>query len=308
MTAISNLTLGMHDRRRLVRAARPVLEEEVERHQRRQDRRQHRHDDDEVVEVIDLCREGRRLLRQPQQAAHQIVHAALPVAAVIARCLCFFMASSFRQRTASRPASARKTSRGPDAHEADHERRVAAGGGVIAVTGHQHLVERGADASAARLDDRHAEVARRVVDAVQVAGDDPFGRQHERDGVVRELLAGRVELVAEADRVGEGARGRAAVGDRRPEWPVRRVLAARQHEHALLRRGEQLGVFRGIDADVDGQEVLPQLETRHARGLHQPVEHQAAQHRAAMVPERDQHRLAPAEQRLDARPGCWRRR
>jgi hypothetical protein len=37
---------------------------------------------------------------------------------------------------------------------------------------------------------------------------------------------------------------------------------ARQREHALLRLREQLRVLAGVDADVDGEEVLAQLQAR----------------------------------------------
>jgi hypothetical protein len=194
-----------------------------------------------------------------------------------------------------------------DTHETHHERRVPALRGVVLVAGLQHLIERRPDPAAAGLDDRHPEVARRIADPVEVAGDNALGGEHERDGVVRELLAGLVVLVAEADRIGEVARRRTAVRHRRPERPVGRGGAvAGEREHAVLSLREQRRVLGGVDADVDGQEVLAELQAGAGRRLDDAVEHQAAKHRAAVVAERDHHRLALPEQRVDARraPGA----
>ena len=47
---------------------------------------------------------------------------------------------------------------------------------------------------------------------------------------------------------------------------------------------------------------LPELEARAGRRLDQAVEHQPAQHRAAVVAQRHQHRLAAAEQRVQLAP------
>src|SRR5205809_158279 len=74
-------------------------------------------------------------------------------------------------------------------------------------TSAEDTIERGPHAAAAGLDQREAEIAGRKVDAVEVAGDGPFGREHEGHRRVGELLGGGVVLVTESDAAGERVRG-----------------------------------------------------------------------------------------------------
>ena len=119
-----------------------------------------------------------------------------------------------------------------------------------------------------------------------------------------ELLRRRVVLVAEADRIGERARRGATVGRREPERPgvagerLAEPLAGLLQDPVLILL-EELGVLAGIDADVDGGVVLAEGEADRLGRLGQAVENQPAQHRAAVIPERDHHRVSLAEQRIE---------
>ena len=83
----------------------PVLQEEGDGGEADAEARDHRHDDDEVVEVVDVVGERRGLLGEEQQAPHELVHAVAPRR--------FFSFNSCLQSTVSKTTSAAKTSRAP---------------------------------------------------------------------------------------------------------------------------------------------------------------------------------------------------
>src|ERR1700740_3261604 len=95
---------------------------------------------------------------------------------------------------------------------------------VVVKTDKEHLVDGGADAVAGGLDQPQPHVARRELDAVEVArGRALAGQQHDARGV-RELLDLLVVEVAEADRAGEPPDRLGAAGQEMPA--VRRLRAA----------------------------------------------------------------------------------
>ena len=84
------------------------------------------------------------------------------------------LAFALRSRQTSppmRPGEREGTARPPARTKPHGVRLVLPGRGVVAVAGEEELVEARADLAVRRLDERQAEVLRRVLDAVQVARD-----------------------------------------------------------------------------------------------------------------------------------------
>ena len=80
----------------------------------------------------------------------------------------------------------------------------------------QDLVDQRADLVVRRLDQRQPQVARRVLDAVEIARDPPLGGEDDDPGGVRELLALGVVDVAEADAAASGLDRRLRPGEEVP--------------------------------------------------------------------------------------------
>src|SRR5213592_2877302 len=95
----------------------------------------------------------------------------------------------------------RERAAGP--HRAHDERAVLAGGGVVVEAEEEELIDRRADLARRGLDQPQAEIARRRLDAVEVARDGTPRRRHDGHRDVRELPPRRVGGVAEADRARE---------------------------------------------------------------------------------------------------------
>src|SRR5215831_5425470 len=91
----------------------------------------------------------------------------------------------------------------PDANRVDHRRAVLPFRRVVVVAEQQDLVADRAELVVRRLDHRQPQVARREVDAEQVARDDALRRRDVDRGRVRELLQALVVGVVETDRRGE---------------------------------------------------------------------------------------------------------
>jgi len=197
-------------------------------------------------------------------------------------------------------------------NEREHERRVSSGHGVVLVTGQQNLIERRADAAVAGLDDGEAEVARRVLDAIEVAGDDPAGRDENATASWANCLLCSSYLYLKPT---DSASARAAAppsfvdsqnGSRRrvvvaaTPWPRRIGGAAAAtlrveglHDAVVGSRGASATSSRGIDADVDGEEVTPEHEPRLLDGLDEPIEDEAGTTSGNGGRRRHEHGLSP---------------
>src|SRR4029453_15559870 len=69
--------------------------------------------------------------------------------------------------------------------------------GIVVETKHQERGGRRSDLALQSLDERETQIARRVVDAVEVARDRPFGRDHEDAAGVRDMPASGIPQIAE---------------------------------------------------------------------------------------------------------------
>src|SRR6266480_5173758 len=96
------------------------------------------------------------------------------------------------------------------------KRAVPAGGGVVVEAEEEKLIDRRADLVGRGLHQPQAEIARRRLDAVEVARDGARGREHDGGRDVRELPARRVGGVAEADRAREAVDRRLLAGQEVP--------------------------------------------------------------------------------------------
>ncbi|TMB01175.1 MAG: hypothetical protein E6J64_19840 [Deltaproteobacteria bacterium] len=113
-----------------------------------------------------------------------------------------------------------------------------------------------------------------------------------------ELRGGSVVAVLEAERLGERAHVRLAAGEERPVLRARAIQAFHRRQVPALRLAGRARRVLRIEAERDALVVLAELQARVVEPLDQALHHQAAEHRALEVDERDHHRLAVAEEVL----------
>jgi hypothetical protein len=175
------------------------------------------------------------------------------------------------------------TGAGEAQHVHDHQ-AVAPGGRVVVEAVEQELVDRAPDALVRGLDQPQAQVARRVLDAVEVARQPARRRQHDHARRVRVLAGLGVVGVAEADRVGQRADLELLADQEAPAVLGGGTVVLAQVALALRAR-ERWGLL-GVDADGDHAEVLARVQRDRAQRGDEPVQDQVAEHRALVVDER----------------------
>src|SRR5688572_17728640 len=94
----------------------------------------------------------------------------------------------------------RERDRAAQAYEVHRNGAVAADGRVVVVAVEQQLVDDRADAPLPRLHQRHPQLLRRVLHAVEIARETAVGRGHEQAAGVRELLRLLVPAIREPRR------------------------------------------------------------------------------------------------------------
>ena len=87
-------------------------------------------------------------------------------------------------------------------HIHDHQ-RVLSRGRIVVKAIQQHLIRRRADSFIRRFHQSQPHIARRILDAVEIARDPPGRRQNHDGAAVRVLVGQRIVDVAEAHRVGQ---------------------------------------------------------------------------------------------------------
>ncbi len=163
-------------------------------------------------------------------------------------------------------------------------------GRVVVEAGQQQLVDGAADLVIRRLHQRQLQVARPVLDAVEVPRQ-PAVRRHDHDPAGVRVLPDRLVVgVPEADRARQHRDLRLVPGQEVPSFSGA-VAAVPPHVVRLLRAGELRRIAR-IEAHRDDVEVLPDRKVQRAQRARQPVEHLGAEHRALEVVQRQDHRPA----------------
>ena len=128
----------------------------------------------------------------------------------------------------------------PTRTSVDHDRAVLPGRRVVVEAEQQHLVDGVPIVLVRRLDSAEPEVARRELDAVEVARRArPSGVSDHDAARVRELLDLVVVGVAEADRVGRAARSLPASPVRKCQPAARLRALVALEVRLLLLRGER---------------------------------------------------------------------
>ena len=117
-----------------------------------------------------------------------------------------------------------------------------------------------ADSLVRRLDQSEPQIARRELDAEEVARDVALRRQHLDRRAVRVLLDRRVVGVAEADRVGQRLIDASRAGQEVPAVGGVRPAVALEVGRLLLRR--QPRALARIEADGDDVELAARLEVQ----------------------------------------------
>ena len=189
-----------------------------------------------------------------------------------------------------------------DLHEPRDEQAVAPRRRVVVKAAQQDLVAERAGLAVRRLEQRELEIARRVVDAVEVARDHAVGSQHEDDRGMRERAGARIAQELEAEPIGERAHARAR---RRRGMATRdRVGLAELAEHARLLARGLIDALGRVEADRRDAILRPELEALALEPGHRgdrAVEHEAAQLRTLVVREHEQDRMRAVEQLAQAR-------
>jgi hypothetical protein len=111
---------------------------------------------------------------------------------------------------------------------------------------------------------------------------------------VCELVGLRIVLIVEADRVGQGLDVGLVAGKEVPA--VRGARAVVALEVCLFLGGGDLDGVLGIEADADHFELLAGVEGEHAEGALESAQDLRAEHRAAVVDEREDDGLLGLEE------------
>src|SRR4029079_6959270 len=180
---------------------------------------------------------------------------------------------------------------GPD--DPHHREAVLPARRVVVEAREQKLICRTADLPIRSLDERQAQIARSVLDAVEVMRQPAVRRHHHDPARVRELPGVRVVGVAEADGPREPRDLRGATREKTTALASARPLVAR--EIVGLLRARQLRRIPRIETHGDDVELLADREIQRAERARQPVQDLGAQHRALEVVQGQDHRTVPEE-------------
>src|SRR5262245_32718709 len=110
---------------------------------------------------------------------------------------------------------------------------------------------------------------------------------------MRELCAGLVERVLETHRIGQRTDFRLVAGEEMPAGS--RLRPAVLVEHPLLFGGRLLRCLRWIEADDHHRELHTSTKGDDFEAAREPAQHLRAEHRAAVVHEREDDRLLTKE-------------
>jgi hypothetical protein len=163
-------------------------------------------------------------------------------------------ASTRPQRQPDPGADQQHGEHGSTAHQIHGRRGVLTRVAIILKAIQQHLVERRTDLARCRFDQRQAIRPRRVLDAIQVAGDAAFGSEHDQDGCVGELPAPLDPLIAESGSVGQFRDRIMLAGQKMPT--LRGTGLVDRLEHAFFLEISQAVRLVGIDTDGDDGVVV----------------------------------------------------
>ena len=156
-----------------VAGAAAVADREDDQQRGDQQREEQADADEEEVEQVDLGGDGRRLLGEERKSSACIVVSAPArgrrASGAVARALGALAA----QRQTMKPAEREHGQHAADADDVQHRRAVAPGARIVVEAEQQQLIDRRADRSVGGLDQAEPEIARRVLDAEEVARDAP---------------------------------------------------------------------------------------------------------------------------------------
>ena len=245
--------------RQLVVRAPPVANSEVEDGREYQHGEEHRHADQVEQQMVHVGSEVRRRFREKRYLhilACPACLSALPPPARIAAQSDHDCHSAHYQK-----------SRGGNPQQVHGDRAVLTGRRIVVETEQENFIDRRADLIVRRLHQSQADIARRILDAVEILRH-PALRGEDHDGAGVGVLVGlRVVLVMEADGVGNRAHVGLLAGEKVPAIGGAGPAIAAQIVRLLRRR-----YFRrilGIEADRDHLEVLARIERNHfQRALH----------------------------------------
>ena len=202
-------------------------------------------------------------------------------------------ACSLRIMTKMNPARLRIVATPPARTKFMARAAVLAGGRIVVIAEEKDGVGGRADFPCRGLDEGEAQIARLVLEAVEVARDAALRRDGDQRRAVRELVGLDVIRVLKPDDAREPLDGALRTGQEVPA--VGGAEPAVALDVLLLLHGGLLGRVARIDADRDDVELFADVESQLGQAIGDAVHDHRTKHRTAVVHEVEQHRPAVIE-------------
>src|SRR5580704_13136083 len=176
------------------------------------------------------------------------------------------------------------------ADDAKNRGAVARGRRIVLEAIQQEMVDRTSDLSGRGVDQAESHVARRIFHSVEIARDSPVGSEQHDAACVRENVRLRVERIAEIRGVRQRVNRILCAGQEVPA--CRRLRALKMSESRRFLLPCHIGRFARIEADEYDFVIRARIERKHLQRTDDALLDLIAEHRAAVVHERQQHWLA----------------
>src|SRR5262245_40924792 len=183
----------------------------------------------------------------------------------------------------------RQRQSGEDSQHAHHDQAVGPTLRVVHITIKNDLIGERSDLSRRGVDHAEAQVARRVFDPVKITRDLALWRQDHNAAGVGVLLRHRVPDVTKADGLRQRLDGRLVAGQEMPAGFSAGFVIPAQIFRLLRRR--QLRLFARIEAHAQVDELLAGSHRQRLQRPEQSGQHLCAEARAAVIDQRQHHRL-----------------
>src|SRR5262245_6226395 len=277
----------------LALAAAAIFDQKVERSHADQHGEKPRQREQEEIEQVNLEGEVRRLLREKwnlnQEWVHKITKSLWRVTSQVLRLplrrSLFLLAPQVEEE---RQQSGQRQS-GEDSQHAHHDQAVGPTLRVVHITIKNDLIGERSDLSRRSVDHAEAQVARRVFDPVKITRDLALRRQDHNAAGVGVLLRHRVPDVTKADGLRQRLDGRLVAGQEMPAGFSAGFVIPAQIFRLLRRR--QLRLFARIEAHAQVDELLAGSHRQRLQRPEQSGQHLCAEARAAVIDQRQHHRL-----------------
>src|SRR5579863_1441507 len=177
-----------------------------------------------------------------------------------------------------------------DANDAKNRRAVACGRRVVLKAVQQKMVDWSANLAGRCVDQPESHIARRVFDSVKVARNAPFRSQQHDAACVRENIGSWIERVAEVRRLCDRVDRIFCAGQEVPTGGGLRTAKVRESRRFLLRR--HIGRLARVEAYEDDLIIGAGIEGKHFQRTDHALLDLIAEHRAAVIHQREKYRLA----------------